>query len=82
MHAADPPLFDYKALSDHTLVVDLIYRPSETPLLRLARARGCRTLNGAGMLLHQGAQALELWTGRKAPVSIMRQALAEELEGA
>lgn len=82
MHAADPPLFDYKALSDHTLVVDLIYRPSETPLLRAARARGCRTLNGAGMLLHQGAQAFELWTGRKAPVSIMRQALAEELEGA
>jgi len=82
MQAADPPLFDYKALSDHTLVVDLIYRPSETPLLRAARARGCRTLNGAGMLLHQGAQAFELWTGRKAPVSIMRQALAEELEGA
>jgi shikimate dehydrogenase len=79
MQATDPPLFDYKALSEEILVVDLIYRPAETPLLAAARARGCRTLNGAGMLLYQGVQALELWTGRKAPVSVMREALAQDL---
>ena len=60
-------------------VFDMIYRPAETALLRSARAAGCRTANGRGMLLHQGAKALELWTGRKAPLEIMRQALETAL---
>ena len=62
-------------------VYDMIYRPAETPLLRAARAAGCRAANGLGMLLYQGAAALELWTGRPAPVGIMREALGREIYG-
>jgi shikimate dehydrogenase len=76
MKPSDLSLFDYEMLPESLLVCDLIYRPSETPLLASARSRGCRVLNGAGMLLYQGAQALELWTGQKAPVPVMREALA------
>ena len=63
-------------------VYDMIYRPAETALLKSARAAGCRAANGLGMLLYQGAQALELWTGRAAPTAIMRQALEENVYGA
>ena len=62
-------------------VYDMIYRPAETPLLNAARAAGCRTANGLGMLLYQGAQALELWTGGVAPIKIMRKALEENVYG-
>lgn len=58
-------------------VYDMIYRPAETALLAAARAAGCRASNGLGMLLHQGARALEIWTGRPAPLDIMRQALVK-----
>ncbi len=63
-------------------VFDMIYRPAETPLLSLAKKAGCRTANGLGMLLHQGARALELWTGRHAPSRSMRQALQTHIYGA
>jgi shikimate dehydrogenase len=62
-------------------VYDMIYRPAETRLLREARAAGCRASNGLGMLLYQGASALELWTGRPAPVDAMRLALERNLYG-
>jgi shikimate dehydrogenase len=62
-------------------VYDMIYRPAETPLLRQARKLGCKTSNGLGMLLYQGAKALELWTGEKAPIKIMRDALVREVHG-
>jgi shikimate dehydrogenase len=68
----DPKGFD---LGRAGAVYDLIYRPAETPLLQKARAAGCRTANGLGMLLYQGVRALELWTGRPAPVELMREAL-------
>jgi shikimate dehydrogenase len=60
-------------------VYDMIYRPKETALLRAARAAGCRTANGLGMLLYQGAEALKLWTGSEPPVRIMRDALERNL---
>ena len=62
-------------------VYDMIYRPAETPLLRSAQAAGCRVANGLGMLLYQGAKALELWTGQEAPLSEMRRALEKEVYG-
>jgi shikimate dehydrogenase len=62
-------------------VYDMIYRPAETHLLKSARAAGCRTANGIGMLLHQGARALELWSGKPAPIAVMRQALLENVYG-
>ena len=46
-----------------------------------AKAAGCRTANGIGMLLYQGAKALELWSGQTAPIEIMREALARNVYG-
>jgi shikimate dehydrogenase len=62
-------------------VYDLIYRPAETPMLRAAKAAGCHTANGLGMLLYQGAKALEIWSGKPAPVEAMRQALEKNVYG-
>jgi len=60
------------------LAYDLVYNPPETPFMARAAANGAKVANGLGMLLHQGALALELWTGLPAPVNIMRQALQRQ----
>ena len=62
-------------LKNAAAVYDMIYRPAETPLLKAAQTAGCRTANGLGMLLYQGAKALEIWSGKSAPIEVMRQAL-------
>ncbi|MBU6409637.1 MAG: shikimate dehydrogenase [Verrucomicrobia bacterium] len=62
-------------------VYDMIYRPQETRLLRAARQAGCKTANGLGMLLYQGAKAFEIWTGRPAPVEVMQKSLHSALSG-
>jgi shikimate dehydrogenase len=62
-------------------VYDMVYRPAETPLLKAARAAGCRVANGLGMLLYQGARALELWSGRYPPIEVMREALRKNIHG-
>lgn len=62
-------------------VYDMIYRPAETPFLAAAKKAGCKTANGLGMLLHQGAKAFEIWTGKTAPVDVMRRALEENIYG-
>jgi len=80
MHEDEPTSIPTKELRPETLVVDLVYNPPETPLLAQAKARGCRTLNGLGMLLFQGVEAFELWTGREAPVEVMRRALHEAID--
>lgn len=60
---------------------DMIYRPAETPFLQAAKTAGCRTANGVGMLLYQGAKALEIWTGQTAPIEPMREALLAHVYG-
>jgi shikimate dehydrogenase len=60
-------------------VLDAVYTPLETRLLREASAAGATTIDGAWMLLFQGVEALELWTGREAPVTEMDRALRAEL---
>lgn len=62
-------------------VYDMVYKPAQTRLLRAANDAQCRTANGLGMLLHQGAKALEIWTGKTAPVEIMREALRRHIYG-
>ena len=64
--------FDF---SQAATVYDMIYEPAETRLLREARAAGCRAANGLGMLVYQGAKALEIWAEREAPAEAMRLAL-------
>ena len=67
---AMPPI-PLAAFHSQLLVYDLIYRPAETLLLRTARERGCRTLNGVKMLVYQGAAAFERWTGQWPPTDVM-----------
>lgn len=57
------------------VVYDLIYNPAQTRLLAQAAADGARTINGLGMLVWQGAIAFEIWTGEKAPVDVMKEAI-------
>ena len=61
------------------LVYDLIYKPRRTRLLLLAKQLGHWVMNGETMLLQQGAEAFEIWTGRRAPVREMRKALHDAL---
>ncbi|MCB9635863.1 MAG: shikimate dehydrogenase [Sandaracinus sp.] len=67
------------ALPKDATLVDLVYVPRRTALLRAAEARGLRTVEGVGMLVHQGALAFERWTGVEAPVDVMREALLATL---
>jgi len=60
-------------------VMDIVYAPSQTRLLREAQQAGCKTVNGAYMLLYQGVAQFELWTGRKAPVDVMKEILFSRL---
>lgn len=80
MRESDACLIDAKFLHQGILIYDLIYNPAETKLLKIAKERGAKTANGLGMLLYQGVLAFEIWTGKKAPVEVMRRALAEGLK--
>ncbi|HEY4952020.1 MAG TPA: shikimate dehydrogenase [Verrucomicrobiae bacterium] len=76
------PLDENQFLLKQTRAVyDMIYRPAETKLLAAAKKSGCKTANGLGMLLHQGAKAFEIWTGQPAPLDVMRRALEENIYG-
>lgn len=63
------------------VVMDIVYNPLTTRLLRDAAARGCTTVDGVAMFVHQGAMQFERWTGRPAPVDLMRRTVLSELEG-
>jgi shikimate dehydrogenase len=76
--ASPLPLDLLGALPQGAAVLDLIYAPPETALVRAARARRLRAGGGLPMLLYQGALAFTLWTGQPAPLAVMRQALAIE----
>ena len=55
--------------------MDIVYAPLATRLLREAEAAGCQVINGLEMLLYQGVAQFELWTGKTAPVELMREKL-------
>lgn len=61
------------------LICDLVYNPPETALLRVAKQLHAKRLSGLGMLLYQGVIAFEIWTGKKAPVLIMKNALVRQI---
>lgn len=73
--SADPLPVPAAGLRRGQTVMDIVYRPRVTPLLAAAAAVGAATVDGLQMLLHQGALAFSLWTGREAPVAAMRRAL-------
>jgi shikimate dehydrogenase len=66
---------DASALRTGQVVADLVYHPLETPLLAAARAVGAHPVDGLGMLVHQAALQVERWSGRSAPVAVMRNAV-------
>jgi shikimate dehydrogenase len=68
---------DLAKLPKTTLVADIVYIPRETPLLAAARTRGNRTINGLGMLLHQGQPAWKAWFGIEPEVTAELRALIE-----
>ena len=71
--ADDMPLAP-ELLSKFNVVMDIVYRPLETRLLKEAQAQGCLTIDGLRMLIHQGAAQFELWTAKSPPTQIMAQA--------
>ena len=70
-------------LEEHELnalwVFDSVYNPIETRLLKLAQSKGCGTISGAEMFVHQAARQFEIWTGKPAPIDAMRQVLLRQL---
>jgi len=78
MESDDTPV-PREALHGDLAVLDAVYSPRETRLLREAATAGATTIDGAWMLLFQGVAAFELWTGREAPVEAMNRALRAAL---
>ena len=66
---------DKSFLRPELVVVDIIYAPWETALLKMAKEVGCKTMNGLGMMLFQGSAAFELWTGEPMPIPYMKEIL-------
>jgi shikimate dehydrogenase len=68
-----------EALREGMVVMDVIYNPLKTKLLRLAEERGCLTVSGLEMFIYQGAEQFRLWTGLEPPLEIMRNAAKKNL---
>ena len=70
----------WKSLNSKTVVYDLIYNPTQTPLLKFSEKKGCTTINGLQMLIAQGKESLSFWTnGLEVPFEIMHNSLKEYL---
>jgi shikimate dehydrogenase len=72
---AEAMAINREALTHFGVVMDIVYSPLETKLVQEARAAGCHIVDGLAMLLYQGAAQFELWTGRSAPLAVMRETL-------
>jgi shikimate dehydrogenase len=77
MHGQPALEVDVGLLPSHAVVADLVYVPLQTPLLSAARARGLKTADGLGMLLHQAVRGFELWFGQRPEVTSALRALVE-----
>jgi shikimate dehydrogenase/3-dehydroquinate dehydratase type I len=67
-------------LAGYKYVIDVIYNPLKTRLLQDAEGQGCRIVSGLDMFVHQGAEQLKLWTGKKPPRALMKKVVIERLE--
>ncbi len=75
----DCPIREPGTLKKGQVLVDLVYNPPDTKLLRLGKLSGATTVSGVEMLLHQGARSFELWTNKKMPVDAVRRTLYAHL---
>ena len=71
---------DFAAVPQTCVAADVVFNPAETQFLKAAKARGCKTLDGLGMLVNQGAIAFKQWTGVEPDTTVMRDAVEEFLE--
>lgn len=69
MAGKDPLVLNLDGLNAETLVTDIVYNPLETDLLKAAKAAGCRTVDGLGMLIYQALPGFERWFGKKPEVT-------------
>jgi shikimate dehydrogenase len=79
-HSINETPLETNVIPGELVVIDLVYNPLRTRLLKDAEKSGCKIVDGTSMLVHQGAAALEIWTGKRAPVEVMRRALLQTLE--
>jgi shikimate dehydrogenase len=79
MNGVEGVAIDPALLGTGQLVIDLVYYPAVTPLVEAARMRGAVAINGLGMLIHQAAHAIRLWTGEDPPLEVMSSAALGEL---
>ncbi len=79
LNSDEESLIPSELFHKNLLVYDTIYKPAQTKLLQAAHKAGAKTANGLSMLLHQGALAFEIWTGRTAPLELMRKSLFEQI---
>jgi shikimate dehydrogenase len=77
-HALNQLGLGFDQIGEYAYVADMVYRQGSTPLLAAARAHGASTIDGLEILLAQGALSFELWTGRPAPIEVMRRAARAE----
>ncbi|TVR50952.1 MAG: shikimate dehydrogenase [Puniceicoccaceae bacterium] len=82
LRSSDPPPADPTSFPGAPRFYDMIYNPAETPLLARARTLGRPAANGLSMLVHQGARALEIWSGATVPAGEMRRAAGAALAAA
>ena len=70
----------WRSLNSKTIIYDLIYNPSPSPLLKFSAKRGCMTIDGLQMLIAQGIQSLSFWTnGLEVPFCVMNDAIKKYL---
>ncbi|MFX1537977.1 MAG: shikimate dehydrogenase [Promethearchaeota archaeon] len=66
-------------IPENCTIMDIVYNPIETKLLKLAKARSCKIINGLGMFVYQAAEQFRLFTGKEAPLELMRKVAKERL---
>jgi len=79
--ASPVPVAALAADRPDTVFFDTVYRPLETPMLRAARAAGCRVISGLEMFTRQAASQFAAWTGRDAPMSLFDRVARESMGG-
>jgi shikimate dehydrogenase len=77
-NAGESPV-EQTLLHDKLAVMDIVYNPVETKLLREAKEKGCSTVSGVGMLVYQGAESLKIWFKLEAPIDVMEGAVLSQL---
>ena len=78
-HINDEPIALAEDMHEDLVVFDAVYNPNETVLLKEAIEAGAKPIYGIKMLLYQGAESFEIWTGKKAPIDVMEEALRKTL---